>query len=309
MPELDRRLRLPDGRTLCYNTYGTPGGSPVLYFHGTPGARIEFDVMAGDGLARRLGLRVIAPDRPGMGGSSFQPGRAIGDWPADVAALADSLGIERFAVVGYSGGVPYAVATAVTLPERVTTATLVASVGPHDMPGVVAAMDRQSVAFLEMSRTRPRIAGLITRQMGLMARFTPGFFARQMRRSLPTPDLAFLADQARLRGLCAEVRESMRGGARGDVLDTALMVAPWDVRFGEVRVPTLIWQGEQDREAPALVARHAAASIPGATAAYFPEDGHLSIWLHHAEAMLAPLGAVGAVSSARPDPAAAGRRG
>jgi len=99
-------LRLNDGRLLGYAEFGDPGGTPVMFFHGFPGSRLEGAL--GHEAAERAAVRMICIDRPGMGLSTFQPGRRMLDWPADVAALADALGIGRFAVGGVSGGGPYA---------------------------------------------------------------------------------------------------------------------------------------------------------------------------------------------------------
>jgi pimeloyl-ACP methyl ester carboxylesterase len=126
-----KRVGLPDGRRLAYRQYGPPAGAPVLYLPGTPSCTTEWRMWP-HGIADDLDLRVIAVDRPGLGGSDPQRHRRITDWPADVEALADALGLSRFAILGYSGGVPYALACAEALPERVTKAALVGCVGPGE---------------------------------------------------------------------------------------------------------------------------------------------------------------------------------
>jgi pimeloyl-ACP methyl ester carboxylesterase len=98
------QLVLRDGRRLGYAQYGQPDGEPIVYFHGHPGSRLEARLAHEPAAAP--GLRVIALDRPGYGLSDFLPGRAITDWPADVTAAADALGIGRFSVAGASGGGP-----------------------------------------------------------------------------------------------------------------------------------------------------------------------------------------------------------
>ena len=98
-----QELELPDGRVLGFDEYGARDGTPLFYFHGTPGARLEWHLFGGENAAQRLGLRIIAVDRPGMGLSTFQPGRRITDWPADVRAVADALQLGTFAVLGCSG--------------------------------------------------------------------------------------------------------------------------------------------------------------------------------------------------------------
>src|SRR5436190_12648591 len=130
----DQEHRLPDGRTLAYCDYGVPDGRPIFYFHGLPGSRIDGRVAADE--MRAAGVRFIAPDRPGLGCSDLAPGkRTYGGWAQDVAHLADHLGIERFSILGYSCGGPYALAAATELPERVERVGLVSSVATSEMPG------------------------------------------------------------------------------------------------------------------------------------------------------------------------------
>ena len=95
-------LTLPDGRKLAYAEFGKPDGYPVLYCHGIPSSRLE-PLLFGDGVLSQFGLRLIAPDRPGMGGSDFQTDRSFSDWPEDVGFLVETLGLDRFSVLGVSG--------------------------------------------------------------------------------------------------------------------------------------------------------------------------------------------------------------
>ena len=108
--ENHKQFTLPDGRSLGYAAYGDPQGKPLFFFHGFPSSRLEAQFT--EGVAGRLGARIIAIDRPGFGRSDFKKERRIRDWPDDVLALADALGIDRFAVLGVSGGGPYAAACA-----------------------------------------------------------------------------------------------------------------------------------------------------------------------------------------------------
>ena len=95
-------IELSDGRTLAYAEYGDPDGTPVFCFHGVIGSRLMWSLAADEASDR--GIRLVAQDRPGFGGSDFQAGRRLLDWPGDVCALADHLGVDRFGVVGFSGG-------------------------------------------------------------------------------------------------------------------------------------------------------------------------------------------------------------
>jgi pimeloyl-ACP methyl ester carboxylesterase len=114
-----RDVRLRDGRTLAYAEYGDSAGRPIIYCHGAPSSRVEGDLNIDAATATALGARVIVADRPGLGRSTFQPGRRVIDWPSDVEDLAAALGLETFVVVGSSGGTPYAVACAIRLQARV----------------------------------------------------------------------------------------------------------------------------------------------------------------------------------------------
>src|SRR5918995_4852185 len=141
MPRLAQRMTLPDGRILCFDEHGPPEGTPLMYFHGSPSARVEWALFGDEPLLERLGIRLIVPDRPGGGLSDFQPGRRYGDWPHDVSALANALEIARFSVLGFSAGGPYAAACALALPDRLSHVGLVSSLGPHDRTELTDGLD------------------------------------------------------------------------------------------------------------------------------------------------------------------------
>jgi pimeloyl-ACP methyl ester carboxylesterase len=173
MPHLYQHYTLPDGRRLGYDEHGERDGYPIFYFHGTPSARVEWAFFGTEELTQTLNLRVIAVDRPGMGLSDFQPNRRVTDWPADVCALADHLHLERFGVVGYSGGVPYAAVCAARLPDRLTAVGCVAVVGLFDRAGLTAGMNPHNLRFLEANRDKPWLARLIQRMLAVGARVAP----------------------------------------------------------------------------------------------------------------------------------------
>jgi pimeloyl-ACP methyl ester carboxylesterase len=116
-----------DSRTLAFSIYGDPHGKPVFFFHGTPGSRL---FRPPDEITSRVGVKLICVDRPGYGNSTFQTGRRILDWPEDIVQIADNLGLDTFAVVGHSGGGPYALACAHRLSDRVSLAATLAGAGP-----------------------------------------------------------------------------------------------------------------------------------------------------------------------------------
>jgi pimeloyl-ACP methyl ester carboxylesterase len=267
------RVQLDGERMLCVERFGRVDGKPVLYFHGLPGSRL--DVFLADALFRDAGLAVLALDRPGFGGSSFVRRRALLDWPRDVGALADRLGLERFAVVGYSSGGKYAIACAASLPERVTWAGVLAGTGPPEIPGFRAGLgsfDRISMTLV--TRARPLALAL----WGLMRRMAlgrPDRFLAQLEKETRGPDRAVLADPAMREALLRTVREGLRPGAAGVVEDYAVEARPWGFALGEIRVPMRIWHGDSDDVVPLEHSRYLAARIPTASLTVMERAGHL----------------------------------
>jgi pimeloyl-ACP methyl ester carboxylesterase len=280
---------LPGGRVLGYDVHGPADGQPVFYFHGVPSSRLDFHMFGSDALAERLGLRVIAADRPGCGLSGFQPHRKIGDWPADVAALADGLGLDGFAVLGWSGGGPYALACANTLGRRVSTVAVVSSMGPHDVPGLADGINPQSRRFFRLNRDRPAIGRVLDRLMEFGARRDPEKFIAQTMSSLPPPDQQALGASRVARAYVDAVCECFRSGPRGGQVDTSLMVSPWDFVPLEIDAPVSLWHGDRDTDAPPAMGRWLADAIPGCRAHFLSEEAHISLITNHAEQILGSL--------------------
>ena len=139
---LEETVDLPDGRRLGFSEAGDSAGAPLLYFHGNPGSRLDFTSDRYDEAFGAAGVRFIAADRPGFGLSDPKPGRGHADWPADVSRLADALGLDRFAVLGYSRGGRYALACAALIPERLTAVGVLSAVTSPDMPGFARVFPR-----------------------------------------------------------------------------------------------------------------------------------------------------------------------
>src|SRR5512136_1886359 len=205
-------IQLPDGRKLSYAEYGDPQGIPVFFFHGFPGSR--YDGEYSGQVAAEMGIRLIAPDRPGMGYSDFQPNRLLLDWPADVCRLADSLGLDKFGVLGYSGGGPHALACAHRIPERLTTVGVMAGVGPVTEPGALDGMLRNNIQIFTLSRQVPWLLNLIYRWN------MTADGERLMRAGMPQmakPDQAVMQNPDVLRGMGKDYKEAFRQNPRGVV--------------------------------------------------------------------------------------------
>src|SRR4051812_48386108 len=155
-------LELPDGRRLSYATFGDPDGRVVVVLDG-PGSRGL--ARAAAPIAAELGLRLVAPDRPGWGETTLVEGQGYTDWPADHAALLDAVGAERAGIVSQSGGTPFALATAAALPDRVPALALLGAVAPFDEPGALAEAGSQLRSGIRLSRRAPWLLRLGMRVM------------------------------------------------------------------------------------------------------------------------------------------------
>jgi pimeloyl-ACP methyl ester carboxylesterase len=276
-------LRLPDGRRLGYAEYGARDGRPLLFFHGTPGACC----MAGfaEALAQQQGIRIIAPERPGFGRSDFQERRRIGQWADDVAALADALALDRFAVAGVSGGGPYVAACASKLPDRVRVAGIVSGMGPLDEPRVKAAVGVGHRATFGLIRQTPWLGRAVLALAALAMRHVPQHVLDPMAMLVPVSDRAILARPEVRAALVDDLIEGLRAGGRGAVHELVLFSRPWDFPPEEIRVPVHLWHGEADIQVPVAIARRLAARIPTCRARFVPGAGHFWLFDHCAEVL------------------------
>jgi pimeloyl-ACP methyl ester carboxylesterase len=274
-------LQLRDGRRLGFAEYGRPDGQPCFYFHGHPGSRLEAELA--HEVAASAGIRVLALDRPGYGLSDFEPGRTILSWPRDVEAAADLFGLDRIAVLGASGGGPYALACGCALPERVSRIGLISSIAPYQATGVTKGMRWQNRVGFQAGARFPPLARLIMWSM-----------ARQLRRdpertvdaivSAMSPSDAEVARRPEIRELLrADVTEAFRHGSRGAAGDVVLLGTLWGFGLEEVRPPVLLWQGESDVLATPAMGRHLAKVIPDCRATFYPDEGHLLAFEHMPE--------------------------
>jgi pimeloyl-ACP methyl ester carboxylesterase len=267
-----------DGRTLNVAEGGAADGKPVFALHGTPGSILLYPPHVDD--AKAKGIRLISYDRPGYGMSSPHPGRKVADAAGDVSAIADSLGLERFAVWGLSGGGPHSLACAALIPKRVVAAASLASPAPHGAEGLdwLAGQGDDNVAEFSAAMAGPlaleEYLGPLREQI-LAAK--PADILVIMDSLLPPPDKAALDGE--LGGyLTSNMQEGIRPGIEGVREDDLAFVHDWGFDPGDIRIPFLLWQGRHDKMVPYSHGQWLAAHMGGAEARLLPDDGHLTLF-------------------------------
>ncbi|HXW87546.1 MAG TPA: alpha/beta hydrolase [Streptosporangiaceae bacterium] len=268
-------LVLRDGRRLGLAQYGRPAGEPILYFHGHPGSRLE--ARFAHPAAAEAGFRVVALDRPGYGLSDVKPGRAITDWPADVAEAADQLGIPRFCVAGASGGGPYALACAWQLPGRVVRAAVISGVGPYQVAGVTRGMRWQNRVGFRLAARWPVLARTLMRSMRRSVIGRPERTVDALARAMSPADARIVRRPEVRAVLVADLIEAFRQGSDGAADDLVLLGRPWGFSLREVQPEVYLWQGESDTLVPPAMGRWLADQIPHCHATMLPGEGHLLI--------------------------------
>jgi pimeloyl-ACP methyl ester carboxylesterase len=289
MVEWEQRIFLPDGRSLGYAQFGDPAGLPLIYLHGFPSSRLEAGVL--DAPASRLGVLIIAPDRPGFGLSDFQPERTILDWPSDILSLADALGIERFSVLGGSGGCPYAAVCAYRLPQRLARVGTLAGLGPT--AGLESTREMGGTARLGffLARRAPALFKILYSGLARLAARYPSlvFYLNEAtppdREALAQPDIRSV--------LTNSAREAFRRGTQGAVHEFKLLAHPWGFPLQEIQTPFYIWHGEWDGTVPPAMGKFLAAKVPNAHLRLIVGEGHISLSVRYGaevlETLISPL--------------------
>jgi len=275
-----RFLSLGDGRRLAYEESGDPRGAPVFFFHGWCAARTLRH--PDDARTAALGVRLVTVDRPGAGLSDFQPKRTLLDWPADVAALADALRFDRFAIVAHSGAGPHALACAYRLGDRVRHVSVASGFSPIDRPGATDGMAPHMRQGASMLRRLPFFAGLMLRPMPARYRDDPAAaFEAQFGRGMAPSDRAVLARPELAGVVHAAAVEAFRQGARGVAQELLLFLArPWGFEPEQIAVPVHLWYGTADVTVPIGMGRALARAIRGSELIELRDAGHLAFLEH-----------------------------
>ena len=272
-----RLFDLPDGRELAWHEYGQPDGFPVIAFHGSPGTGHLFAPDANAASGR--GVRLIAPDRPGYGHSTYHPSRTYRSWAEDVRRLAEHLHLDRFGVLGTSSGGPNAAACARFMGDRLAGCAIVSGPAPPEHRVTTQEMALLNRMVRRAAPVAPRLVS-ISWMAGLRrAQRAPEKAFELMKRTLPDCDVAVMEDPRIRRAVLEDfARPLSPSAARAATQDFVLELRPWGFRLSDISIHVEVWHGALDRNIPVDSGIYQADQIPDATLHQLPDSGH---WYFH----------------------------
>jgi pimeloyl-ACP methyl ester carboxylesterase len=271
----NQTLQLSDGRQLGFAEYGAPDGTPVFFFQGAPSSRLFHH--PDETIAISANARIITIDRPGYGLSSFQPGRTLLDWPADIVELADALEISSFAVAGISAGGPYVAACAYKIPELITSATIISGVGPTDFKTDTQKLYRKRRIAITVARKTPWLLRPLIWLFQNPQRDPERYFERTFDES-SLPDQAILNQPEIKAMLIPNWVEGTREGVRGFAMEGIIFAHPWGFQLEGISIPVTIWHGDADSSTPLSMAEYIANAIPKSKLRVVPGEGHFFLF-------------------------------
>jgi pimeloyl-ACP methyl ester carboxylesterase len=266
-------LRRGDGTVIAVEVVGEQDATPVLFCHGLADSRLSAYWFGQ--AARELGLCLVAPDRPGIGGTDPRRLRRLADWVEDAALVLDALGVESAALLGVSAGGPFAAACAAAMPSRVRSLLLVSPLGPPVWPtGGMAPGERFSLALASQA---PAFGGWFLGRLAVLARHSPRLFFGLTATAMPDIDTRALGQPGARESFLVNYAEAFRRGSWGVAQDLRVLTRPWGFDLGSITVPALIRHGDADTTVPLQHARLYAEAIPGAQLQIHAGHGHFSI--------------------------------
>ena len=266
-----KQLVLPSGRHLSYFEFGTKNGTAVFYFHGFPGSHLDIDIFKADDVAKKLNIRLVAINRPGYSYSDFLTERNLLNWPDDVNAVADSLSLDTFSVLGYSGGGPFALACAYKIPDRLRKVVILSGMGPVSAPG---AKEIPSWAIIK----RPGfIQKIILSGMKKGVENNPEKILSNMSKSLSAVDCESMKNPEIRKGFIANFKEAFRFGYKGALQDVKIYKHDWGFDLQGIKHQVCVWHGENDSNVKIETTRYIVNQLPNCIYKFYPNEGHLTL--------------------------------
>lgn len=266
---------LPDERTLGFAEFGPPDGKPIFWFHGSPGARRQIPPEARLAAVKRS-VRLIGIDRPGVGASTAHLYPSLLGWAHDMRFVADRLGVDRFGLIGLSGGGPYVLACAHALPERVVAGAILGGVAPTQGPEAPAGGAMQLAVRYEplLRHLREPLGVMLTLLAWVLRPAASPVFNLYMRLS-PEGDRAVFARPEMKAMFIDDLLQGSRWGLRAPIYDLVLFTRPWGFRLRDIRVPIRFWHGDADHLVPLAHGRHQAKLVRDSKLFIRPGESHL----------------------------------
>ncbi|MGI9422499.1 MAG: alpha/beta fold hydrolase [Hyphomicrobiaceae bacterium] len=274
-PDRDFEMRLADGRRLCWREYGVGDGQPVLALHGTPGSRLKYRFV--HATAGQLGLRLITPDRWGYGLTDQHPRPSLVAYAEDAVQLMAHCGSARFAVVGISGGGPFAAALSARYPDKVTGLALVAPVARVATAQTSGPISRFHALCFRVLPKVPGAVRLIFELFRAIALCSPSLAMRIATLRAGPADRELMRTPALRQMVGTTFAEGLRRRVNGAVTDMDLFARAWQVDPADVQCPVTVWTGGDDRNVPIAAAQRLCQEMPHAKNIHRPDFGHLWI--------------------------------
>lgn len=275
-PTAEGVLHLADDRRIGYASFGPPDGTPVLWFHGSPGARRQVP-QAARVAAEEMHVRIVGLDRPGVGASTPHVFDKLLDATGDIEQVTDQLGIDRFSVIGLSGGGPYVLATAAGLADRVAAGAVLGGVAPAVGPdaaegGIVGLMTNLRPL---MANLREPICYALTAAVWSMRPISGTVFNAYARFLSPPGDRTFLMRPEVRTMFLDDLLMGTKAGVRAIVYDMLLFTRHWGFDLADITTPIHWWHGDADHLVPLRHAEHTVSRLPDATLRIRPGESHL----------------------------------
>ncbi len=284
---------LEDSRNLVYDIYGDMDGFPYFYFHGYPCSRLEARCIHEE--ATEKNIKLISIDRPGFGLSDFQKNRTIIDWSKDILSLSEELNIQKFGIVSYSAGAPYALACGYRFPEKLVKVVILAALGGGDFqqPG----LKNDHKAAFRVAGHLPYIYRCIF-WWSTIRRIKGKSAAKRYYRSnlsnFALKDQELFQNSDILNQLIEIQCESCRQGMKGVIHEAILLGKPWGVDLSSIssNLKIHIWHGTADLIAPVTASKEIERMLPKCTTHYKENEGHYSLIFNHNEEILDAMGSL-----------------
>jgi pimeloyl-ACP methyl ester carboxylesterase len=285
----DNKIVLKDHRILGFAEYGDPKGFPIIYFHGGQESRYSSAFM--DKIAKELKIRIISPERPGIGLSTYQENRRFSDWGTDVSELVDSLSLETFSLLGLSGGAPHLLSCLLSNGLKIHNSAIVSGTTPYDYKGTLKGMwfPVKAIHWLAAKRDDKQLCKFIRNDFIELSKH-PEKRMKQFLNYLPKPDRKLLSQNPEFGwGFIKGSLESYSQGIEGVVQEWKLYVSDWGLDLHKIKKHVQLWYGAKDVMAPKYRGLYYERTLANSTLNLIENEGHFSLIRNRLEIILSDL--------------------